>query len=137
MKKKKKKKKKINVQQIGGSVAIRDEQVKLEDVEQYVNENHTQIHNHGGITINQQEEQQAQSSGEAVQNGGSSNQAGVASSKASASINIVYYHDSITKKKQKKDWAIESAREIDHHSCSEDFVMARESMNFGKTKDHH
>ena len=52
---KKKKKKKLN--QIGGSVNLRDEEIKLEDVEQYVNENHTEINNHGGSSINQQEEQ--------------------------------------------------------------------------------
>ena len=52
IKKKKKKKKKIHVNPIGGSVAIRDEAIKLEDVEQYVAENHTEIHNHGGGSIN-------------------------------------------------------------------------------------
>ena len=66
LKKKKKKKKKVAVQQIGGSVALRDEEIKLEDVDQLVNENNTEIHNHGGGSINQQEEQQAQSSGEMV-----------------------------------------------------------------------
>lgn len=69
---KKKKKKKVDTKHASEALRRDDLEKKLEDIEEVeINEHYTEIQNHGG-SIMQQEEQQAQSSGEMQnQNGGS------------------------------------------------------------------